>query len=90
MASWKVSGQYSFLQSYFVGRMLQMMETLRKKSIGEISNPTPIKLASVWQEVFDNGDPISNETVVQVWKNWGTPWTTKLQKVCYNNGQTLN
>lgn len=46
------------LYEYFETRLLQMLDT---------SNKIPI----VWQEVFDLNLTTSNDTVVDVWKNWG-------------------
>ena len=36
---------------------------------------------SVWQEVFDNGDQINHDTLVQVWKGWGRGWRHELADV---------
>lgn len=35
----------------------------------------------VWQEVFDNGDTISESTVIQVWQDWGIGWQRELALV---------
>ena len=36
---------------------------------------------AVWQEVFDNGDQINQDTLVQVWKGWGRGWRYELADV---------
>ena len=35
----------------------------------------------MWQEVFDNEDKIRPDTIVQVWKDWGTLWRDEVRKV---------
>jgi hypothetical protein len=35
----------------------------------------------VWQEVFDNGDKIRPDTIIQVWKDFGTRWRPEVAKV---------
>ena len=44
------------------------------------TNVFHISLA-VWQEVFDNEDKIRPDTIVQVWKDWGTLWRDEVRKV---------
>eukprot|EP00095_Tigriopus_kingsejongensis_P004123 maker-scaffold122_size333723-snap-gene-2.35 protein:Tk04123 transcript:maker-scaffold122_size333723-snap-gene-2.35-mRNA-1 annotation:"beta-hexosaminidase subunit alpha-like" len=70
MDQWNITGNYKRLESYFIERVLNIVEGLPTKNI-------PV----VWQEVFDNGDFISKDTVVQVWKNWGVGWKNRLQAV---------
>ena len=39
-------------------------------------------LLIVWQEVFDNGIRLDrNNSIIQVWKDWGTKWEEELRKV---------
>ena len=35
----------------------------------------------VWEEVYDNGDPIYQDTIVEAWKNFGAGWQEMLRKV---------
>ena len=35
----------------------------------------------VWQEVFDNGDKILPDTIVEVWKDWADGWRNYVFKV---------
>ena len=35
----------------------------------------------VWEEVFDNGDQIKDNTIVEAWKNWGAGWRQMLERV---------
>ncbi len=35
----------------------------------------------MWQEVFDNGDPLYSDSIVQVWKAWGAGWRSTLRDV---------
>jgi hexosaminidase len=51
----------------FEQRLLTIAENLGKKTI-------------VWQEVFDLGIPIANDTIVDVWKDWGAQAESTLHK----------
>ncbi|TRY70519.1 hypothetical protein TCAL_10668 [Tigriopus californicus] len=57
MAHLNITGEYRKLESYHVERVLGIVDHLAKKS-------TPI----VWEEVFDNGDNISKDTLVHATK----------------------
>lgn len=89
LASWNRTGDYEYLQSYFVERVLEIVSRLgNKAAIGKGFNPmfffAEISNAywfSVWQEVFDNGDQIDDDTLVQVWKGWGRGWRPELADV---------
>lgn len=70
MDQWNITGDYKRLESYFIETLLVIVDNLPRKNI-------PV----VWQEVFDNGDNISPETVVQVWKNWGIGWRNRMQAI---------
>ncbi len=94
MQSWGLV-DYSKLQSYFIVRNLHIVRNLSKKSIGTLQVPiiamnvcrtsnvdTLMAFGySVWQEVFDNGDPIYEDTIVDVWKNFGNGWRNELELV---------
>jgi len=56
---------YKKLESYYVEKLTKIVESLNKTSM-------------VWQEVFDNGDRISKQTVVNVWKGG---WQQEVLKV---------
>lgn len=69
LTSWNRTGDYEYLQSYFVERVLDIVSRLGNKA------------AIVWQEVFDNGDQINHDTLVQVWKGWGRGWRHELADI---------
>ncbi|XP_058025166.1 beta-hexosaminidase subunit beta isoform X1 [Ahaetulla prasina] len=48
---------YSKLQSYYVEKILEIVTSLNKKSI-------------IWQEVFDDGAKLQQDTIVEVWKKF--------------------
>ncbi|CAK9833841.1 Beta-hexosaminidase subunit beta [Anthophora retusa] len=58
-----ITKNYALLESEYIGRVLQIMNSLQASTI-------------VWQEVFENGVVLPNTTVVHVWT--GT-WTKKLE-----------
>ena len=42
---------------------------------------------TVWQEVFDNGIRLDrNNSIIQVWKDWGTKWEKELKQVNTSSG----
>ncbi|CAG9813344.1 unnamed protein product [Phaedon cochleariae] len=56
---------YKGLESYFVQRVINIVDALKAKSI-------------VWEEVFENGVKLPTETIVQVWKG---PWEQTMSEV---------
>ena len=57
---------YKRLESYYIQRVVKMVESLAKSYI-------------VWQEVFDDNVTLAPDTVVHVWKGKG--WQLEMQKV---------
>lgn len=51
-----MAGNYTALESYYVQRVLDLVNGLGKSTVG-------------YQEIFDNGLAIPKSTVVDVWKN---------------------
>eukprot|EP00095_Tigriopus_kingsejongensis_P003716 maker-scaffold36_size508890-snap-gene-4.13 protein:Tk03716 transcript:maker-scaffold36_size508890-snap-gene-4.13-mRNA-1 annotation:"hypothetical protein T265_05296" len=64
-----ISGEYRQLESYHVEKVLDIISKLSKKTT-----------SIVWQEVFDNGDNISPDTLVHVWKAGWQETMTKATK----------
>ena len=56
MAAHGMAGNYSALESYYVQRLLRLVQALGKTPVG-------------WQEIFDNGLELTPDTLVHVWKN---------------------
>lgn len=57
------AGNYAALESYYVQKVLDMVNTLP---------PAGTKAPMAWQEVFDNGLKLAPDTVVAVWKYHST------------------
>ncbi|XP_045615351.2 beta-hexosaminidase subunit alpha [Procambarus clarkii] len=72
MAEHNITGDYSKLEEVYITKLLDIIANLPKKN-GYL----------VWQEVFDNGVDIANDTVVHVWKNENVPaaWKNELNQV---------
>lgn len=60
MAGHGLGSDYSKLEGYFAGRVLDYTQALGKSAI-------------VWQDALDNGAPLRSDVVVQVWKWWAGP-----------------
>lgn len=56
MLSHGMGANYSLLESYYVQRVLELVQSMGKSPIA-------------YQEVFDNGLNLTNDTVVDAWKN---------------------
>ena len=76
MAAHGMAGNYSALESYYVQRVLDLVESLGKTPIG-------------WQEIFDNGLKLTAETVVTAWKNPFTAGQQELARITAAGYQTL-
>lgn len=70
---------YPMLEQFYISKVLSFTDKLTKPT-------TPV----VWQEVFDNGLKLSNNTIVHVWK-WGDSLASKYElfKVTAAGYQTL-
>ncbi len=40
-------------------------------------------LFAVWQEIFDNGGSLRQNTIIDVWKSWGKGWEAELSDVTW-------
>jgi hexosaminidase len=56
MEAQNITGDFPKLEEIFIQRIIEMASNLSAKSV-------------VWQEVFDNGVIMPQDTVVHVWKN---------------------
>ncbi|KAK8374708.1 hypothetical protein O3P69_016133, partial [Scylla paramamosain] len=62
MSQHNITGNYRKLEEIYITKLTQMISNLPTKN-GYL----------VWQEVFDNGVNIADDTVVHIWKDGGTP-----------------
>ncbi|CAG0924727.1 unnamed protein product, partial [Notodromas monacha] len=66
----------SLLEAHYIHRLIDIINSLEKK-----------KKPIVWQEVFDNGVPLSNDTVVHIWI--GDNWQDEMAKVTRANKKVI-
>lgn len=66
----KFKGDFKKLESYYVQRLLNIIEHLPTNN-GYI----------VWQEVFDNGDKVKNDTIIEIWKGSEAEWRGSMSRV---------
>ncbi|KAL1501006.1 hypothetical protein ABEB36_006412 [Hypothenemus hampei] len=60
---------YAKLEGYFIGKLLNITDRLNFSSI-------------VWEEVFNNGVDLPQETIVHIWRDWtGALWRDTMQEV---------
>ena len=57
MRKWNLTGDYHKLEGIFIKKLLDIVSSFPTKN-GYI----------VWQEVFDNGVEVKNDTIIHVWK----------------------
>ena len=57
MEKWNMSGDFHKLESVYIKKLLDIVSSYPTKN-GYI----------VWQEVFDNGVEVKNDTIIHVWK----------------------
>jgi len=67
MSKWNLTGDYHKLESIYIQKLLDIISSYPTKN-GYI----------VWQEVFDNGVQVKNDTIIHVWKG---QWEWELSKV---------
>ncbi|KAG7158849.1 Beta-hexosaminidase subunit alpha-like [Homarus americanus] len=72
MAKINITGDYSKLEQVYITKLVDIVSNLPTKN-GYL----------VWQEVFDNGVEIANDTIVHVWKYENVPvaWKHELNQV---------
>ena len=56
------------LEGYYISRVLEIAASLNKSAV-------------VWQEVLDNGVSLKPDTLVHVWKWFGTTWQEEMARV---------
>ena len=66
---------YARFEEYYIGKLLDVVQQLDKSYV-------------VWQEVFDNGNKIKEDTIVHVWKEH-TNWSGEVNAVTKAGFQTL-
>jgi len=67
MKKWNMTGDYHKLESIYIKKLLDIVSSYPTKN-GYI----------VWQEVFDNGVEVKNDTIIHVWKG---QWEWEMAKV---------
>ncbi|KAK3860960.1 hypothetical protein Pcinc_033023 [Petrolisthes cinctipes] len=77
MAEHNITGDYSKLEQVYITKLLDVIAHLPNKN-GYL----------VWQEVFDNGVKIANDTIVHVWKG-GSKASEEMNKVTKAGYQTI-
>ena len=66
---------YARFETFYMSKLLQLMEELNKSYV-------------VWQEVFDNGNKIKDDTIIHVWKG-GSSWGKEMKNVTKAGYRTL-
>lgn len=80
MKTHNITGDYSKLEEVYITKLIELVANLPTKN-GYL----------VWQEVFDNGVQIADDTVVHVWKSENVPagWKNELNKVTQAGYKTV-
>ena len=66
---------YARFEEYYIGKLLELVQQLGKSYV-------------VWQEVFDNGNKIKEDTIIHVWKG-STNWAGEMRSVTKAGFHTL-
>ncbi|KAI6649480.1 Beta-hexosaminidase subunit alpha-like [Oopsacas minuta] len=66
---------YAMFEQYYMSKLIELIEQLDKSYI-------------VWQEVFDNGNKLKEDTIIHVWKG-GALWTIEMRKITAAGYHTL-
>ena len=66
---------YAKFEEYYMGQLIGLVEQLNKRYI-------------VWQEVFDNGNKLKEEAIIQVWKG-GHNWAAEMRSITEAGHQTI-
>ena len=66
---------YARFEEYYIGKLLELVQQLGKSYV-------------VWQEVFDNGNKIKEDTIIHVWKG-GNNWMGEMKSVTKAGFHTL-
>lgn len=71
MEKWGIDGNYRALEGVFIQKLLNILRSISTKN-----------QFIMWQEVFDNQVNISNDTIIHVWKDWGSfQWKREMARV---------
>lgn len=75
MSKWNLTGNYHKLENIYIKKLLDIVSSYPTKN-GYI----------VWQEVFDNGVSVKNDTIIHIWKG---QWEWELSKVTASGLRTI-
>lgn len=80
MKKMNFTGDYSKLESFYITKLIELVSHLPTEN-GYL----------VWQEVFDNGVDVADDTIIHIWKNRTLPevWKEELKKVTQAGYKTV-